>query len=331
MWSMEMPLDAKVGSTAISPSGERMASCNLLNGIDWFTTSHRSYTMTTHFLVDQREKTPICGIAFIDEDTVVIGHALGQLYFGTIGIPYIHSKLGCGQTQLRTVCVGFTNGRTVIGGINFPASPLVKTCRIGISVVSEARSVVGMSPMRGLETQVHSMDSVHSSVMELKYWRDLGWKNPRSYIWWAIAAFIGYSSVSRFSGPGTPTPSPEVTSTVFITDTATITQVSTATQTDTQTTTSILTLMACKKGQAIPTVTTTQTETRNLTETLTMGYTTNLVNRSGDKCLCTLTGTITVDLHEPTSIGVKPPAADDDDDDSEDIEYITMGDDKNLN
>ncbi|KAJ3507001.1 hypothetical protein NLJ89_g6546 [Agrocybe chaxingu] len=299
LYPMEMPEGTLIGSSAMSPSGERIATWNLQNGVDWFSTSHKTFNMPTTFRLDSQSKTYIVGIAFIDEDTVVLGHATGRLYFATVGMQYIHSSIICSQTirlnaALRTVCVGNMANRTVIAGINFSSPPVLNKGRLTVCFVSDQPRYV--TQKRDSSTQTEK----DPQISRLPYWSDLARKRPLAALGIASTlTLVAYPLLFSRTVPNIPAPA--VTETIFITTTTSTT--TTALQTVTETSTR--TLKMRKRGQPLPTViTATITKTKNVTETVmveTSGP--SLCIGGGSACVCTLTGTVTMDLPVQTAIG----------------------------
>ena len=75
----------RIGFSAVSPSGKRIATMNLKDGVDFYSTSHKKFITST--------KSPPSApqgiatqIAFVDDDTVAIGHSGGIIYFATFGM-----------------------------------------------------------------------------------------------------------------------------------------------------------------------------------------------------------------------------------------------------
>lgn len=82
-------------SSAISPSGERVAVANLSDGVDFYSTSSRSYMSTVRFTVWHGNKNPVSDVVFIDEDHVGLGHADGSIRILTFGSDrYITASVG---------------------------------------------------------------------------------------------------------------------------------------------------------------------------------------------------------------------------------------------
>lgn len=81
-------LPLRIGGTSLSPSGERLAVLNLKDGIDWYSTSHQRYMMTTRYssYLPAFETNRVVGVEFLDEDTVVAGHPNGYLIFASFGM-----------------------------------------------------------------------------------------------------------------------------------------------------------------------------------------------------------------------------------------------------
>lgn len=85
-----------------------MAVANLSDGVDWYSTSHQKYAMTTQFAVtDSQGRNPIVGIVFVDDDTVAVGHANGIVVFASYGFLRGGEGLLCASpgsgTAIRTL------------------------------------------------------------------------------------------------------------------------------------------------------------------------------------------------------------------------------------
>lgn len=78
---------ASYGTSALSPSGRRLAVANLGRGIDWFSFSHGRFMSTSNYFTQGRDAAIlITNLAFVDEDTVVVGHCAGTLNFVSFGM-----------------------------------------------------------------------------------------------------------------------------------------------------------------------------------------------------------------------------------------------------
>ena len=79
------PDNRRIGFSAVSPSGKRIATMNLKDGVDFYSTSHKTFIMST-----QSPRSAPQGIAtqitFVDDDTVAVGHSGGTIYFATFGM-----------------------------------------------------------------------------------------------------------------------------------------------------------------------------------------------------------------------------------------------------
>lgn len=68
---------------------------NLRDGIDWYSLSHGKYLSTTKYAL--RKKQPplnlVVNLAFIDDDTVAVGHVDGLVYLASFGHPSVESSM----------------------------------------------------------------------------------------------------------------------------------------------------------------------------------------------------------------------------------------------
>ena len=75
----------RIGFSAVSPSSKRIATMNLKDGVDFYSTSHKKFITST--------KSPPSApqgittqIAFMDDNMVAVGHSGGIIYFATFGM-----------------------------------------------------------------------------------------------------------------------------------------------------------------------------------------------------------------------------------------------------
>jgi hypothetical protein len=65
---------------------------DLLNGVDWYSLSHKRFMMNTHYPPSEeharfrQNRNMVVGIAFLDDKTVVVGHNCGKIMFCAFGM-----------------------------------------------------------------------------------------------------------------------------------------------------------------------------------------------------------------------------------------------------
>ena len=72
----------RIGFSAVSPSGKRIATMNLKDGVDFYSMSHKKFITSTK-LPTFAPQGIATQITFVDDDTVAIGHSGGMIYFAT--------------------------------------------------------------------------------------------------------------------------------------------------------------------------------------------------------------------------------------------------------
>ena len=104
------PDTRRIGFSAVSPSGKRIATMNLKDGVDFYSTSHKKFITST--------KSPTSApqgiatqIAFVDDDTVAVGHSGGMIYFATFGMD---------QSVITFPLSQETETREIVGELTLP-------------------------------------------------------------------------------------------------------------------------------------------------------------------------------------------------------------------
>jgi len=72
--------DFSRASSALSPSKQLLAVTNLLDGIDWYDIELRAFVRSTRYSVKEGYNV---SIAFLGENSVVVGHSHGNLVIAT--------------------------------------------------------------------------------------------------------------------------------------------------------------------------------------------------------------------------------------------------------
>jgi len=67
-------------STALSPSKQLLAVTNLLDGIDWYNVELRAFVRSMRYSVKEGYNV---SIAFLEENSVVVGYSHGNLVIAT--------------------------------------------------------------------------------------------------------------------------------------------------------------------------------------------------------------------------------------------------------
>ncbi len=82
------------------PLVEDLAVTNHALGIDWYSFTHDRFMCTSHYSTHGRNADSlITQVAFIDEDTVVVGHCAGSLAFVTFGMTHNPFILAIGTAR----------------------------------------------------------------------------------------------------------------------------------------------------------------------------------------------------------------------------------------
>lgn len=100
---------ASVGSSAVSPSGDRLAIMNLIDGIDFYSISHRCFSSTTRYTMSRRNpgRNYLVDMIFVDDETVAFGHSDGYVAFATYGLPFITGSYKPDGDDLMREFAGF--------------------------------------------------------------------------------------------------------------------------------------------------------------------------------------------------------------------------------
>ncbi|PPQ71545.1 hypothetical protein CVT26_010405 [Gymnopilus dilepis] len=114
--------NSHVASSAISPSGERLAVFNLSDGTDWYSLSYKKYLSTTRYSLGntETESNLVVDIAFVDEDTVAVGHMDGAVYLVSFGHTSVDSSMviTIAKTPVQHLTVGNYLGRPLIVAVH---------------------------------------------------------------------------------------------------------------------------------------------------------------------------------------------------------------------
>ena len=68
---------------------------NLSDGTDWYSLSYKKYLSTTRYSLGntETESNLVVDIAFVDEDTVAVGHMDGAVYLVSFGHTSVDSSM----------------------------------------------------------------------------------------------------------------------------------------------------------------------------------------------------------------------------------------------
>lgn len=84
---------------------------NLRDGIDFYSISRQEYRSTTHYTLCSQEppRNLVVDIMFVDDDTVLFGHADGRIGFATFGDHRADTFFDIGRRQDpgKTLSPGF--------------------------------------------------------------------------------------------------------------------------------------------------------------------------------------------------------------------------------
>ncbi|KIM43803.1 hypothetical protein M413DRAFT_26098 [Hebeloma cylindrosporum] len=132
-----------IGFSAVSPSGKRIATMNLKDGVDFYSTSHKKFIMSTKSPASAPQGI-VTQIAFVDDDTVAVGHSSGTIYFASFGMEQAVVSFPLsqeGETQETTadlvqcIAAGPSDGQCLVFGI-LPTSSRNQTQSSDVVVVT---------------------------------------------------------------------------------------------------------------------------------------------------------------------------------------------------
>ncbi|KAH9478989.1 hypothetical protein JR316_0009452 [Psilocybe cubensis] len=85
-WSIPISSNSLVASSALSPSGERLAIKTVNHTIEWYSISHQKRLSTTVISRRNDIANSLVDMTFLDEDTVIVGHDSGCVILASYGM-----------------------------------------------------------------------------------------------------------------------------------------------------------------------------------------------------------------------------------------------------